>query len=313
MKPSLSLILFTVSSGAGFGLFVLLVVINNTGWGAPMSEREVLVAGALSLALVTGGLISSTFHLANPKNAIKSLNRIRTSWLSREGLFSLVFFLPAIAYLVLVGLYGNPPGAVVRFSGWLALILALTTLFCTGMIYASLKTIRQWHNPMVPANYLFIGLASGGVLLTTIRALITASDSAAATLTLALLALAALVKLIYYFWIGKPEGPTLNSATGLGPERVKLLDVGHSHGNFLTEEFGHRLAAGRSFLLRTLALVMAFLVPFAVLVVVANRDAPQALTLLALVAALSGILIERWLFLIEGHHAVNLYYGRQRT
>lgn len=313
MKPSLSLILFTVSSGAGFGLFMLLVVINNTGWGAPMSRSGVLVAGILSLAMVAGGLVASTLHLANPKNAVKSLNRIRTSWLSREGLFSLIFFLPAISYLVLVALYDNPPSALVRFSGWLALVLALATLFCTGMIYASLRTIRQWNNPLVPANYVFIGLASGGVLLTTVRALVAGIDAVAATLTLALLALAALAKLIYYFWIGTPAGPTLNTATGLGPERVKLLDVGHSHGNFLTEEFGHRLAASQSFTLRALALVMGFLIPFAVLVAVVDRDVPQALSLFASVAALSGILIERWLFLIEGQHAVNLYHGRQRT
>lgn len=313
MKPSLSLVLFTVSSGAGYGLFMLLVLINNTGWGTPMMQNEALTAGIVALALVTVGLVSSTFHLANPKNAVKALNRVRTSWLSREGLFSLLFYLPALGYLIAILLNGNPPGGVGRFSGWLAVILALATVFSTGMIYASLKTIRQWHNPLVPANYLFIGLASGGVLLTTVRALFGNGYPVIAPLTLALLTLAGLIKLIYYFWIGKPEGPTLNTATGLGPERVKLLDVGHSHGNFLTEEFGHRLAGARSVLLRGTALVVGFIVPFLVLLAITDDGAPQLLTLVAVVAALGGIMLERWLFLIEGQHVVNLYYGRQRT
>ena len=42
----------------------------------------------------------------------------------------------------------------------------LVTLWCTGMIYASLPTIRAWHQPLVAPIYLLLALATGGVLLT---------------------------------------------------------------------------------------------------------------------------------------------------
>ena len=42
---------------------------------------------------------------------------------------------------------------------------ALVTLWCTGMIYASLPTIRAWHQPLVAPIYVVLALATGGVLL----------------------------------------------------------------------------------------------------------------------------------------------------
>ena len=44
-------------------------------------------------------------------------------------------------------------------------LLAWATLFCTAMIYASLKPIRQWHTWRVPLNYLLLGHATGALLL----------------------------------------------------------------------------------------------------------------------------------------------------
>ena len=75
MKPSLSLILFTTTSGAGFGLFVMLVLTASLAPGAAPPVASMLTAGALALILVTAGLISSTLHLANPRNAVKAFNR----------------------------------------------------------------------------------------------------------------------------------------------------------------------------------------------------------------------------------------------
>ncbi len=33
-------------------------------------------------------------------------------------------------------------------------MLSLMTVWCTEMIYASLKTIPQWHSPLTSVNYL---------------------------------------------------------------------------------------------------------------------------------------------------------------
>ena len=47
----------------------------------------------------------------------------------------------------------------------LTVLCALGTLYTTGMIYASLRTIRQWHQPLTAPIYIALGLASGAVLL----------------------------------------------------------------------------------------------------------------------------------------------------
>lgn len=318
MKPAFSLILFTVSSGAGFGLFMLLVLVNGLGIGPVMAPGEVMAAGVLALALAVVGLASSTLHLANPRNAIKAFNRFRSSWLSREGVFSLLFFPFALAYLAGVWRSAGDPGPWAQGAGMVALLLAAATVFSTGMIYASLKTIRQWHNPLVPTGYLLMGLATGGVLLSSVRAFGGAGAGRVAALTAGLLLAAALLKLIYYFWIGRPAGPTLNTAIGFTGRRARLLDVGHGHGTFLTEEFGHTIGPRASLVLRTFVLVAGFLVPLLLLMALGEGSgdghaSPMMLAVLVILSAFAGVFVERWLFLVEGRHVVNLYHGAQRT
>ena len=55
--------------------------------------------------------------------------------------------------------------AQTSIAAWLAIGGALVTLYCTGMIYASLPTIRAWHQPLVAPIYIVLALATGGVLL----------------------------------------------------------------------------------------------------------------------------------------------------
>jgi DMSO reductase anchor subunit len=317
MKPSLSLIAFSVLSGAGFGLFVLLVLAQTLALEPVMDRRALLIAGAAALALVAVGLTSSAFHLANPKNGIKAFNRVLTSWLSREAVLALLFFPLALGWLAAVALTGAEDHALgLGLSlglGVLASAVALATVFSTSMIYASLKTIRQWHNPLVPAAYLAIGLASGGVLLMALRALLEGRSGDLAGLTLGLIAVAATIKLIYWFWIGQPEGPTINTAVAQSGRRVRLLDVGHSHGTFLTDEFGNRIGPRASRVLRGLALVLGFILPFVILAAGGAVGLSPAPALAAAVVLLLGVGVERWLFLIEGQHVVNLYHGRAQT
>jgi len=94
MKPALSVILFTVLSGAGLGVLALtgFVVVFRLPWLFP---ERLPHAVALGLALTVAGLLSSTLHLANPRNAWRAFARFRTSWLSREGVFSMATFKPS--------------------------------------------------------------------------------------------------------------------------------------------------------------------------------------------------------------------------
>src|SRR5437870_6582128 len=163
MHPSFSIVLFTTASGAGFAL-VLLV-----GLGVPLALLPAnagfgFAALATGFALAAGGLVSSVFHLGRPERAWRAFSQWRSSWLSREGVMSVVTFVPAAIFAIGWIFFGVTDGVIGLF-GVLAAICAATTIYCTGMIYASLKPIHQWHNSWVVPNYFALGLMSGLLLL----------------------------------------------------------------------------------------------------------------------------------------------------
>src|SRR3954469_7238611 len=109
MHPAPSIIVFTTLSGLGYGLAALL------GLGildpAALSTKA---AHLVALAMICGGLMSSTLHLGNPQRAWRALTQWRSSWLSREGVMAIATFLPLVCsawatilddrYLVVPGL-----------------------------------------------------------------------------------------------------------------------------------------------------------------------------------------------------------------
>lgn len=311
MHPALSVIFFTVASGAGFGLFSLLFIADTFKLGGGFSSDHLIAGGLIALALIVFGLLSSTFHLANPKNAWRAFSRFRTSWLSREGVFAVAFMPLAIIYLA--SILFEAPMWLREVSGLLAAVLAWITVFSTGMIYACLKTIRQWNTPLVPANYLALGYASGSLLLLMGAVLAGLDTTAYIALSALIIAIAAVLKAIYYFWIHDPGlAPTINTATGLTRAKVKLLDTGHTHGTFLTEEFGYQLARRKAGMIKALVFILGFGLPGLMLVWVYSEQGGSVAALVAAVAGLLGAAMERWLFFAEARHVVNLYHGAQR-
>ncbi|MBT9591212.1 MAG: dimethyl sulfoxide reductase anchor subunit [Thiobacillus sp.] len=311
MHPAFSVIFFTVASGAGFGLFSLLFIADVFKLGGGFSREALIIGGFIALGLIIFGLLSSTFHLANPKNAWRAFNRFRTSWLSREGVFAVIFMPLALIYLA--SIWFDAPTWLRDTSGFLAAILAWITVFSTGMIYACLKTIRQWNTPLVPANYLALGYASGSLLL-LLGAVVSGLDTLPyIAMSALIMSIAAVLKAIYYFWIGSPGlSPTINTATGLTRAKVKLLDTGHTHGTFLTQEFGFQIARQKAGLLKVVVFVLGFALPGLMLVWVFNQHGGQMAAIVAVVAGLVGASVERWLFFAEARHVVNLYHGAQR-
>ena len=322
MKPALSIVFFTVVSGAGLGL-IALVVCADMFLTAALPERLLWRGALLGLALVAAGLASSLLHLANPKNAWRSFSRFRTSWLSREAVFASALFVVATAYIALVAL--AVIGAARSLVAACTLLLAWAVLLSTAMIYASLKPIRQWHTFWTPVNYFLLGHWSGSLLLATMISAYAGSFRRFGIVAAVLGALALAAKLAYWHAIGErgrgsAAAPTIERAIGVpqgvhgpGPVSVmqaRLLDVGHSHGTFLTKEFGFELARQHAQLLRPAVLVLGFALP---LLWLASRVASWQLGLAAVLCGMIGLLAERWLFFAEARHTVRLYHGDSKT
>jgi sulfite dehydrogenase (quinone) subunit SoeC len=317
MKPSLSIIFFTVSSGAGLGLLALLGLADLMTHALPSSA--LLEGIAISLALVTAGLASSALHLAKPANAWRAFSRFRTSWLSREAVFAACLFPVAIAYAVLA--WTGERGPLSAAAALCVVLLSWAVLASTAMIYASLKPIRQWHSVWTPINYLFLGHWSGSLILLGLARAYATQARPFAWLAAALGVAALIAKIAQWRAInaGARDAPTLERAIGVREgvhppgmtvARARLFDVGHSHGTFLTNEFGFVLARRNALALRVLALCAGFVAPA---VWIASGAAGVAIASLAAIVCLSGLLSERWLFFAEAQHTVRLYHGAPRT
>jgi DMSO reductase anchor subunit len=307
MKPAPSIVLFSTASGAGYGLLFWLGLLRPLGL-VPAHPWLGLVALGFALALVTAGLVASTFHLGRPERAWRALSQWRSSWLSREGVAAVATYVPA-------GLFGLSLLAgwpvLAALSGLLAAALAMATVFCTGMIYASLKPVREWRHPLVLPGYLLFALFTGAALLAALAAFWRAGAAPAA---LAVLAGAAGLALKLAYWRAIDSAPpvaTAESATGLGAiGRVRPLEPPHTQSNYLLREMAFRVARRHAARLRRIALGAGFAAPVLLLLLalLAGGGAAMALTALAAALALAGLLVERWLMFAEATHTVALYY-----
>lgn len=330
MRPALSVIFFTTLSGAGYGVLAWLgVLLATLGYEVPATllSRAVtprwmtllLVLLLVGSTLASVGLLSSLLHLGKPGRAWRALSQWRTSWLSREGVLALLSFVPLILLLVLV-LLGVVQGtyAPVRFAacapvfGIAMSILALATVVCTAMIYASLPPVPAWRHRLVVPAYLLFALLTGGLLLAAIVLCFgyDSHDLIAIWVSLTAITLAAM-KLKYWYDIDTTPLPaTRGDAVGLPDRNVTVFEGPHTESNYLTREMAFVLARQHARKLRWLALALFGLVPVACMTPLwlhAHIGA-TGLFCLAAVAALAGAFIERWLFFAEAKHMVTLYY-----
>lgn len=316
MHPALSVIFFTTLSGAGYGLLAwtaLLALLRQP-------TRPLLESLLLALVLVSAGLLSSLAHLGQPQRAWRALSQWRTSWLSREGVASLLTYAPALllgAALLPGMLAANADGAPVAlnaFGASVALLLiacALATVGCTAMIYASLKPIPAWRHRLVVPVYLLFALLCGGLLVLAVSAWhgIVATPMAVAIAGVAALVLAACKARYWRDIDATPLPATRGDAVGLPARTVTDFERPHTESNYLTREMAFVVARRHARVLRWLALALFALLPLAGLLLAwwAPPAAAGALAVAAL-SALLGAFVERWLFFAQARHLVTLYY-----
>ncbi|HJR73981.1 MAG TPA: DmsC/YnfH family molybdoenzyme membrane anchor subunit [Luteimonas sp.] len=316
MHPALSVIFFTTLSGAGYGLLAWLGAVM---WLLQPRGREgtdlywlPLIAAAIGLVLVTVGLLCSLGHLGKPQRAWRAMSQWRTSWLSREGVLSLLTYAPALAMVFL--LWRTEPSATatgaLAWAGALTLVLALATVACTAMIYASLKPIPAWRHPLVLPGYLLFALLGGAALLFLPIAWRLPDTAAVLSWVLAALGLpTALLKLLYWHGIDRTTLPTRGAAVGLPDREVTVFERPHTEANYITREMAFEVARRHARVLRWLAVALFALVPvLAAIAIQAWPGTAAGIFPVAVAAILAGTFVERWLFFAQAKHMVSRYY-----
>ena len=287
MNPAPSVIVFTVLSGAGFGLMAMLALDPHpaSGWSA-------FAHWAIAYALASGGLIASTFHLGHPERAWRAFTQWRTSWLSREA-WAATATLLILAPVALTHIFGIPTPRVLAWPG--AALCVITTL-CTAMIYAQIAAVPRWNHWITPSLFLIFATA-GGLILT-----------AQPLAPVAAMILGAM--LIAAFTIGDTlfakRGQTMGTATGLGSIGLTtVFEQPHTGGNYLMREM--MFVVGRKHVrnLRVISVVCAALIPAVILTLSLSWPAIA----IAAIIHLTGAFAARWLFFAQAEHVVGLYFG----
>ncbi|MBB6464810.1 DMSO reductase anchor subunit [Aminobacter lissarensis] len=304
MHPAFSIILFTTLSGLGYGLAAVL------GLGLlDASTLSAKLAHAGALAMIAGGLLSSTLHLGNPQRAWRALSQWRSSWLSREGVMAIATFVP----LTVSAWFAVIEGRYLPAAGLIGAVMCGITVYCTAMIYASLRSIQAWNSGLTPLCYLLFA-AAGGFLLASVAGY---SSSAGGTICAAIA-----IVFVMAAWVAKYQWwqrlrtlaplSTPESATGLGNiGHVRLFERPHVNENYLTREMGFKVARKHALKLSELAILVGGLAPIALLLAAIFAGGAVALPAAALAALFYalGLVVERWLFFAEARHAVMNYYG----
>jgi DMSO reductase anchor subunit len=310
MRPAYSVIVFTTASGAGYGLLVWLAV--TALFHGPAANVWFAASGLLlALALITAGLLSSTFHLGRPERAWRAFSQWRSSWLSREGMFSIMTY-PAAVLFGALWLQLMPWKAALFPAALLTIVLCTATVYCTAKIYSSLSAIPQWRDPLVEIGYLVLSLATGAALLAFLAALFGLNAPVIGRLAAVSMIAGAICKSAYWRRIDTaPLHYNIGQATGLGSlGSVRQWEPPHTGENFVMKEMGYSIARKHSTRLRSHVLA-AFLMTAATTLAASlvTGALAMALGIVAVVCAGLGVLIERWLFFAEARHVSMLYYG----
>ncbi len=310
MHPANSVIVFTTTSGLGFGMMVWL----GLGLG-PADATAGPITAFLALCFAGVGLVASTFHLGNPQRAIKAFSQWRSSWLSREGVVSVILMILFFVFTVLWWM-----GDRNTLLGVICAALAVLAIVCTAMIYGQLKTVPRWNSIWtVP---MFLSFAGAGGALATSAAAAMAGEVIDVSMGMALLAFSALI----YIYRGSTQEATL-AAAGHSPEsatqlgkigKVRLLESPHSSPNYLMKEMVFHVGRKHAEKLALFATILGLFAPLFLFVIFREAGGfglPAALQapglILALILHFAGALTSRWLFFAEAEHVVGLYYGRR--
>ena len=318
MHPAFSVIFLTTLIGVGQGLFLALFTVES--YAAfdllpPQASRFYALGSALALGFLVAGLIASFFHLGHPERAWRSAAKWRTSWLSREVIVLPAFmgtvFLYGAAHftgfnLTLATLPSGVPVNVTAILGVAGTVLAFALFVCTGMIYACLRFLQEWHTPLTVINYTLLGGASGFVLATALAAPEVTRFSAGWAMILTLLALIGRVASLLRNARLKPKS-TLRTAIGVKHPRIAQKAQGAMGGSFNTREFFHGRSAAFLRQVKWIFLLLTFPLPLGLLAGGAATGA-AALLLTAFAVQYLGLLAERWFFFAQANHPQNLYY-----
>ena len=308
MHPSKSIIFFTVISGTGYGIFIGLLF-NILFIEISYSLNYKLFISLVSFLMIVLGLLSSTLHLGHPERAWRAFSQWKSSWLSREGLVSVITFFPMVLFYYFW--INNINGYV--FLLIILCIFSLLTIFCTGQMYATLKTIPSWNNSLVTPIYIFNGITVGSLFVYSINFYFNYNIFLYEKFIIITITINLLLKISYWILIRQKNNTNIQTAVGIKSKDISFFEGPHTGKNYLTTEMINKSNNKNNNFLRLTFCILTFIIPLYMINQYSTLIADQFILKLSMIfvfiLALVGMIIERYLFFIQSKHVVGLYYG----
>jgi anaerobic dimethyl sulfoxide reductase subunit C (anchor subunit) len=116
---------------------------------------------------ISAGMLGAHFHLSKPYLSFLAIMNLRHSWLSREILFNLLFFLSTGALLYLQFRVQNR-WQLKTALGWLAIAFGFANVYCMGRIYL-LPTQVAWNTSLTMLSFMNTALLLGMMALISLQ------------------------------------------------------------------------------------------------------------------------------------------------
>jgi DMSO reductase anchor subunit len=280
MHPAYSVIFFTTASGAGYGLWFLLGS-HPLGRCARRARRQHRQpCDGRRLVTSVSCRPPSTSATRNVRG-VRSANGAAPGSRGKAWRRSRPTCPRALLFLALI-----LPGGGRGSQAALLALGAVLTVWCTGMIYASLRTVPEWHHGLGAGDLPGSRPRNGGGLAGN-------GYRRGVWRSVGILAVAQYplpwrcLKWVYWRRIDGAAAPyTLAQAIGIpGAAAIRPLDPPHTQPNFVMREMGYAVARRHAMRLRRLGFGAGCRFPVAA--VISARVAPGASLLIFIVAMLS--------------------------
>lgn len=159
-------ILMQLGTGAFLALWILRAIFKEK-YGQVVVDRMSRYPLLIIFITIVAAVVGSHFHLSKPYFSILAVLNFRSSWLSREIAFNILYLISVASLLDLVW-FGTKRERWKTALGWVAITFGMSTVFCMGRIYL-LPSQAGWNTSFTILSFygstLLVGLLSLALLM----------------------------------------------------------------------------------------------------------------------------------------------------
>jgi anaerobic dimethyl sulfoxide reductase subunit C len=144
-------ILMQLATGSLLSLWLIRWAVGRQH-GYALVDQVMRIPLLAILVTIVVAIIGSHFHLSRPYLSLLAVLNLRTSWLSREILFT-VIFLWSVGGLVYLHWFSSGYPRLKMALGWAGIVSGVASVYCMAMIYL-LPTQTMWNTPLTVLSFL---------------------------------------------------------------------------------------------------------------------------------------------------------------